>query len=218
MRSYSQYCPLAMSLDLVGDRWTLLIVRELGVRPARYSDLRLALPGIATNLLADRLRMLTEAGVVDVVAAPPPTPATIYTLTDWGTELYGIVVRLGRWGARTLVAGQGDRVWHARYVVPVVQALYGLEDADLDGLEPVTVRIDDGSEAVRVEVSADGVTAGIAERDAVADVVLTGRPESTLGLLAGILDPDSADAIEADADATRRFRAWTDRSPVRARL
>jgi len=87
MRSYRQYCSLARTLDVLGDRWTLLIVRELAIRPCRYTDLRDGLPGIATNLLADRLRELQAAGVVTAEAAPPPVATTLYTLTDW------------RWGA-----------------------------------------------------------------------------------------------------------------------
>ena len=75
MRFYEQYCAIAKALDVIGDRWTLLIVRELLVRgPSRYTDLRNGLPGIATNLLVDRLRGLEEAGIVRREAAPPPSP------------------------------------------------------------------------------------------------------------------------------------------------
>ena len=76
MRSYDQFCALARALDVVGDRWTLLIVRELFARDCRYSDVRDALPGITTNLLADRLRQLQEAGVIEAYEAPPPVRAT----------------------------------------------------------------------------------------------------------------------------------------------
>ena len=76
MRQYGQFCPLAKTLDVVGDRWTLLIVRELAIRPCRYTDLRDGLPGIATNLLADRLKSLEAAGVITAeTAAPPPERA-----------------------------------------------------------------------------------------------------------------------------------------------
>ena len=70
MRQYGQFCPLAKALDVVGDRWTLLIVRELSVRPCRYTDLRDGLPGIATNLLADRLKSLEAAGIITAEASP----------------------------------------------------------------------------------------------------------------------------------------------------
>ncbi|MGH8914488.1 MAG: winged helix-turn-helix transcriptional regulator, partial [Acidimicrobiia bacterium] len=78
MRSYHQYCAFARALDIVGDRWTLLIIRELLLRDSRYSDLQDALPGIATNLLADRLRQLQSASLVESYEAPPPVRATVY--------------------------------------------------------------------------------------------------------------------------------------------
>ena len=85
MRSYDEYCALAKSLDVVGDRWTLLIVRELELRGAcRYTDLRNGLPGIATNLLADRLRELEAAGLVAREEAPPPVATTLFQLTERG--------------------------------------------------------------------------------------------------------------------------------------
>ena len=88
MRSYAQYCGLARALDVVGDRWTLLIVRELLIGGAcRYTDLQHGLPGIATNLLADRLRQLEEQGIVAREAAPPPVATTLFRLTPRGEEL-----------------------------------------------------------------------------------------------------------------------------------
>jgi DNA-binding HxlR family transcriptional regulator len=83
-KSYRQNCPLARGLDVLGERWTLLILRELLGGARRYSDLRAALPGIATNLLADRLRELEESGIVDRTELPPPVARTVYTLSDVG--------------------------------------------------------------------------------------------------------------------------------------
>src|ERR1700684_3975062 len=85
MRSYGQYCSIAKALDVVGDRWTLLIVRELLIRGAcRYTDLKDGLPGIATNLLADRLRELESAALIRREDAPPPVATTLFHLTDTG--------------------------------------------------------------------------------------------------------------------------------------
>src|SRR4051812_44379430 len=83
-RSYQQNCPIAKGLDVLGERWTLLVLRELIGGPRRYSDLRAQLPGIATNLLADRLRELEEAGLVDREELPPPGARTVYTLSETG--------------------------------------------------------------------------------------------------------------------------------------
>ncbi len=83
-RSYQQNCPIAKGLDVLGERWTLLILRELIGGARRYGDLRVQLPGIATNLLADRLRELEEAGLVDREELPPPVARTVYTLSDTG--------------------------------------------------------------------------------------------------------------------------------------
>jgi DNA-binding HxlR family transcriptional regulator len=215
VRSYDQYCPLALGLDIVGDRWTLLIVRELGIRPSRYQDLHDALAGIATNLLADRLRTLTAAGVVAVTTTPRPAVARVYALTDWGHELYEIVLRMGRWGSRTLLAGSDGRRFLARYTIPVIQALYGI-DADRTGIEPLTLRIAGGGEHVHVTLSAEGVVAEIDETDRPADVTLDGSPEAILGLLAGVVDPKPAAGFHADRAATRRFRAWTRRARLAA--
>jgi DNA-binding HxlR family transcriptional regulator len=85
-KSYNQNCPIAMGLDVLGERWTLLILRELVGGPRRYSDLRAELPGIATNLLAERLKELESAGLVDRVELPPPIARTVYTLSDMGWQ------------------------------------------------------------------------------------------------------------------------------------
>src|SRR5213080_4601140 len=99
MRSYGQYCSVAKALDLVGDRWTLLIVRELLLQgPCRYTDLRNGLPGIATNLLADRLRELDRGGLIKSEAAPPPVATTLFSLTERGRALAPALRELGIWG------------------------------------------------------------------------------------------------------------------------
>jgi DNA-binding HxlR family transcriptional regulator len=92
-RSYQQNCPIAKGLDVLGERWTLLILRELIGGPRRYGDLRGRLPGIATNLLADRLRELEEAGLVDREELPPPVARTVYTLSQKGWRKVLPVVR-----------------------------------------------------------------------------------------------------------------------------
>jgi DNA-binding HxlR family transcriptional regulator len=102
-RNYNQNCPIANGLDVLGERWTLLIVRELIGGPSRYSDLRAQLPGIATNLLAQRLGELEEAGVVERTELPPPIARTVYTLSDNGWRLVlPILGAVARFGLQTM--------------------------------------------------------------------------------------------------------------------
>lgn len=92
-RNYKQNCPIARGLDVLGERWTLLILRELVGGPRRYGDLRAELPGIATNLLADRLRELEDVGLVDRTELPPPIARTVYTLSEVGWHKVPPVLR-----------------------------------------------------------------------------------------------------------------------------
>jgi DNA-binding HxlR family transcriptional regulator len=100
-RSYGEACRFAHALDLVGERWALLVVRELLLGPKRFTDLRAGLPKASTNILAERLRDLEAAAVVRKRQLPPPAGASVYELTEWGRELEPIVTRLGAWGARS---------------------------------------------------------------------------------------------------------------------
>src|SRR5216683_3461271 len=103
-RSYDQWCAVARSLDIVGERWTMLIVRDLLVGPKRYKDILAGLPGIGTNLLAQRLRELEAQGLVERVVLPQPAGTTVYRLTATGAALEPVVHALGRWGFQFLGA------------------------------------------------------------------------------------------------------------------
>jgi DNA-binding HxlR family transcriptional regulator len=100
-RAYDQYCPIAHALDLIGERWALLVVRELMRGPQRYTDLAEAL-GIGTNILAARLRDLEAYGVVTKRRLPPPAASQVYELTDYGRQLKRVMHELAMWGARSL--------------------------------------------------------------------------------------------------------------------
>ncbi|MEJ7567303.1 MAG: winged helix-turn-helix transcriptional regulator [Gaiellaceae bacterium] len=102
MKRYDQYCPIAHSLGLVGERWSLLVVRELLQGPRRYTDLVDGLPGIGTNILASRLKDLEAGGIVQKTKLPPPAASTVYELTPCGHDLRPVLHELARWGARTL--------------------------------------------------------------------------------------------------------------------
>lgn len=101
-RSYGQFCGLARALDLIGERWALLLVRDLLVSPKRFTELRRGLPKIPSNILSTRLRELEEAGVVRRRPLPLPASGLVYELTEYGQELEEVVLRLGSWGAARL--------------------------------------------------------------------------------------------------------------------
>jgi len=109
-REYGEACPVAHSLDIVGDRWALLVVRELRLGPKRFSDLQASLPRAGPNVLAARLRELTESGVIVRRRLPPPVGSPVYQLTDWGAELEPVFEALARWGMRSPVVKREGRL------------------------------------------------------------------------------------------------------------
>lgn len=137
-KSYGQFCGLARSLDVVGDRWTLLIVRELLMGPARFRDLQNGLPGIATNLLTDRLHELAELGVV---ARHTEGTRPIYELTEFGRGLREPIEAFVRWSAPLMIRGVGDDHADPRWLAVAVPAL--LSDADPGPPDAVTIQVDD---------------------------------------------------------------------------
>ena len=206
MRSYDQYCAVARALDAVGDRWSLLIVRELILRGrCRYTDLRHGLPGIATNLLADRLRELEEAGVVVKVDAPPPVATTLYELTDRGRELGPVLQALGQWGSALMDgAREGDQFRSQWLAFPISRLVDNTPDAP-----PVTIQLRTGDEPMVVETANGrvGARAGTAERP---DAVIAGPPDAVVGVLVGRIDLAKARRrglrFEGDVAALDRIR------------
>jgi DNA-binding HxlR family transcriptional regulator len=181
MRSYQQYCALARALDVIGDRWTLLIVRELLIGEARYSDLLKGLPGIATNLLASRLTELEAAGLVKREVLPPPAAATVFRLTPRGAELRPVIFELGRWAAPLMAPpGSGEHM-RARWIALPIE-MY-LRDRTPKA-KPVAVQIDGGDEPIVIETKDGEVRArtGTVPRP---DVSITGSPALALALLLG---------------------------------
>jgi len=140
-RNYNQDCPIANGLDVLGERWTLLIVRELVGGPRRYSDLRAQLPGIATNLLAQRLDELEQAGVVERTELPPPIARTVYTLSDDGWRLVlPILGAVARFGLHTMrFSAEGSRSPLNGFLVGV---LLGFDSAGAVGVEGNISRAD----------------------------------------------------------------------------
>jgi DNA-binding HxlR family transcriptional regulator len=155
-RSYGQHCTVARALDVVGERWTLLLVRELSTGPKRFKDLLEGLPGIGTNLLAGRLKALQGEGIVQRATLPPPAGSNVYELTGLGRELELVIVALSRWGARLLDSpGEEDEV-RAGWAAVAMRSALGPEASGgrpgtygfrIDG-EAFHVRVDHGGEDV----------------------------------------------------------------------
>jgi DNA-binding HxlR family transcriptional regulator len=150
-RSYGQGCAIAHALDLVGERWALLLVRELILGPKRFTDLRAGLPQASPDVLARRLRQLENAGVVRRRRLGPPVRARVYELTEWGLELETVVMALGRWGARSQLI---DREAEGS-VDSLILRLRGLFDPDAAGDLHASYELRFGDDAFSVQV-ADG--------------------------------------------------------------
>jgi len=207
MHSYGQYCALAKTLDVLGGRWTLLIVRELLIRGAcRYTDLRNGLPGIATNMLAERLRELEDAGVVEREDAPAPVATTLFRLTARGRELEPILQQLGAWGAPLLAQpARGDRFRTHWLTMPI-----GLHLRDRNPeAPPVRIELRTGDEPLTIETG-DGRVHAKPGAAADPDLVLTGLPQAVMGLLLGKIDWNTAQRAglrsEGDLKVLRRIQ------------
>jgi DNA-binding HxlR family transcriptional regulator len=189
MRSYGEYCSIAKALDVVGDRWTLLIVRELLIRGGcRYTDLKDGLPGIATNLLADRIRELESAGLIRREDAPPPIAATLFHLTEAGTELLPVLDAIGRWGVRYMIEpADGDEFRGHWFAFP---ARFFLRDRDPGG-PPVSIELRAASSPAVIDISGGVIRTrlGTAREP---DLVVAGEPRLILALFAGKLTADEA--------------------------
>ncbi len=179
-RTYGDACGVARALDRVGERWALMVVRELLLGPKRFTDVRAGLPGVSADVLAQRLRELEEAGVVHKRKLPPPAAAQVYELTEWGRELEAVVLALGRWGARACAPPE-DACMSLDAHVLSLQTLFRPERAE--GLT-ATMALRFGEERFVVEVAGGRCTAGRGE-PAAPDVVVTGDPGAFLAVVHG---------------------------------
>jgi DNA-binding HxlR family transcriptional regulator len=189
MRSYDEYCAIAKSLDVVGDRWTLLIVRELALRGAcRYTDLRNGLPGIASNLLAERLRELEHAGVLTREDAPPPIATTLFRLTPRGAQLRPVLTDLVRWGIPLMTEQKPGDAVQSHWLAWALEFMLTDREPTTD---PVTIQLHTGDQPIVIETRDGTIHArvGLAKSP---DATITGPPKPILGLLLGLLGPDDA--------------------------
>ena len=190
-KHYGQFCPVAHALELIGERWSLLIVRELINGPKRYTDLSAALPGIGTNILAARLRDLEQAGVLQKRQLPPPAAAKVYELTPYGEELREPLYALGRWGAKSLGPPGEDELMAPGWLVNAVRATC------TGGYVPDTVfslRTDDETVTARFEDDQLVVEQGTTDD---ADVVIETDPSTLFCIASGQMS--TGEAIRAKA-------------------
>jgi len=214
-RSYDQYCALARALDVVGERWTLLIVRNLLLGPRRYTDLQAELPGITTNLLAKRLAEMEEAGLVERQLRPPPTPAAVYALTTEGAALEPVIHALGGWGGRfmgkprrsdTLNLGWAMIALKRRYRGGLCGSVRFVVRVGRGGERRYTLRFDGPSMTVRDSEDSGDVDAVVTADVGPARAVLMGGDEAARAELA--IEGDAAfvdsvlDALAPDVRAS----------------
>ncbi|MDO9708451.1 winged helix-turn-helix transcriptional regulator [Paracraurococcus lichenis] len=207
-RRYEDACGAAHALDLVGDRWALLVMREMLLGPRRFGDLRASLPGISANILTQRLSELEAIGVVERRVLPPPARVQVYALTPWGMESEPIFQALGRWAARS---PRHD----PRLPISAVSFLLSLrtmfDPARAEGLRArVGFRL--GEEAFIAQV-ADGRILVEAGSVAGADVVFAGSPAVMAAAIYGgvpldVLEVQGALAVTGDRALAERFVGW----------
>jgi DNA-binding HxlR family transcriptional regulator len=203
-RSYGDACGIARALDVVGERWALLVVRELLLGPQRFSDLRRALPKASSNLVADRLHELEDRAVIRRRKLPPPASSWVYELTDWGRDLEPIVLALGGWGLR-VPAPPAPRAISA---TSALLFLRGISHPDSDAPR-VVCRLELDERVWTVEVVAGRVNVQAGE-PTTADVSVRTDPETLVALLEGSPTLDAAVSeggvvVTGDASALHRL-------------
>jgi DNA-binding HxlR family transcriptional regulator/putative sterol carrier protein len=178
MRTYGDGCAIASALDVIGERWALLVTRELLLGPKRYTDLRRGLPNASPNVLSQRLGELERAGVIRRRTLPPPAGSRVYELTDWGRELEDTVMSLGRWGARSPTPLSNAPIASADSVVLALRARF--DSGAADGLRArYELRL--GDDRFRVEVADGEIEVARGDAD---------RPDATIDS-----DPDTLNAV-----------------------
>lgn len=215
-RQYQDGCGAAQALDLVGERWALLVVRELTLGPRRYSDLLASMPAIGTAVLAQRLSDLVEAGIARRRELPPPAASVVYELTEWGAELEPIIRSLGRWGARSPQLRRDLPISVATAVLALRTNVdpHRLPDRDLrvtlllDG-RPFVAEIAGGRFSVDPGEAADAAATVTTDPVTLSRIALDGHP-----LAVAVADGEAG--VQGDVSAARALLASFSLPPVAA--
>lgn len=207
-RTYNQYCAVARALDVVGERWTLLLVRELLSGPKRFKDLLDGLSGIGTTLLTARLKEMEGNGILRRTTLPPPAGSKVYELTELGRSLEPVVMALSRWGLRLLDERRREDESRPSWAMVALQSSLKPELA-VGPKETYEFRVDGASFHVRVEGGEAEVWQGAASDP---DLIVSGETETLLGVAAGRLTlTEAVDAgvvaVEGDWEALARCLA-----------
>jgi len=205
-RTYGDACGIARALDVLGERWALMIVRELLLGPKRFTDLRAGLPNLSADVLSQRLRGLEEAGVVEKRTLPPPVPAKVYDLTPAGAALEPVLIELGRWGGTYTESAPGDCGMSLDSHILSMRTLFDPERAD--GFEAgVQLDLSGTSFRARVQERELDIEYGELERP---DATIHSDPRTLIDVLHERLDiEDALEAgkleIDGDEETGRRF-------------
>lgn len=210
-RSYNQFCALAYALDSIGERWTLLIIRELLAGPRRFTDLLDGLPDVSTNLLSERLKRLEQQGLLKRRVLPPPAGSTVYELTPVGQGLEKAVLELGKWGSQFLPASlEGVALPSVGATTLAIKAFFHPAQAQAVN-ETYELRL--GNEILQVRIK-DGALVVQPGQSLQAGVIFQTSMAVFMGLFSGQLAPAAAIAggliqVEGDAGALGRFLTLT---------
>ena len=206
MRTYGDGCAIARALDVIGERWALLVVRELLLGPRRYTDLRSGLPNASPNVLSERLRELERAGVVRRRKLPPPAASRVYELTDWGLGLEETVTALGHWAARSPTPPGDAPIVSAASIILALRARF--DPAAAQGLSAVyELRL--GEDRFRIDIADDELEAERGSDDG-ADAAIDTDPDTLGAVLWGDLSLTEAQrsgklTVEGDKAAVQRL-------------
>jgi DNA-binding HxlR family transcriptional regulator len=194
MRTYGETCSIARALDLVGERWTLLIVRELLIGPKRFTDLQVGLPGVPSSLLGARLGSLRQAGLVEQRRLPPPAASTVYKLTDSGMAMEETITALGRWGSRFGRARASSDARNAEWLLAMLRSLFqpdrsvGIQETYVlrFGDDVVTAEIADGELRLSLRAAPEASAVLLLDGSAFVDIAI-GRVTVDDSLANGVL-------------------------------
>ena len=198
-RGYEDACGLAHALELIGERWALLVMRELMFGPRRFSELRADLPGISANVLTQRLAELEERGLVRKTKLPPPASVQVYEATEWGLEAAPVIRGLGRWAVRSQCHDPSRPVSHVSIMMSM-ETMFDPERA-VGFVARAGFQLGENSYVVDIRDGRIDISRGLLDR---CDFVVNATPEEVAGVLYGGA-PIDAIKVEGDLALARRF-------------